>query len=44
MYGIVRELLADENRREEMSRKLRSMVQQDSAAQMCDIVEELAKR
>ena len=43
-YTLIRELLAEEDRREEMSRKLRSMVQLDSAEQICDIVEELIKK
>ena len=44
MYALIRELLADENRREEMSRKLRSQVKLDSTERICDIVEELAKK
>ena len=43
MYALVKELLGDEARREEMSRKLRSMVRLDSTARICDIVEELIK-
>ena len=43
MYALVKELLGDEARREEMSRKLRSMVRLDSTARICDIVEELTK-
>jgi len=43
MYALVTELLADEKRREEMSRKLHSMVRLDSTERICDIVEELAK-
>jgi UDP-N-acetylglucosamine--N-acetylmuramyl-(pentapeptide) pyrophosphoryl-undecaprenol N-acetylglucosamine transferase len=44
MYGLVKELLADENRREEMSRALRMLVRADSADRICSIVEELAAR
>ena len=43
MYALVKELLGDEARREEMSRKLRGMVRLDSTARICDIVEELIK-
>ncbi|MDO5152090.1 MAG: undecaprenyldiphospho-muramoylpentapeptide beta-N-acetylglucosaminyltransferase [Eubacteriales bacterium] len=41
LYGLIRELLADNRRREEMSRKLHGMVRLDSAERICDIVEEL---
>ena len=44
MYGLIKDLLADEPRREEMSRKLHTMVRLNSTEQICDIVEELAKR
>ncbi|MBR5126060.1 MAG: undecaprenyldiphospho-muramoylpentapeptide beta-N-acetylglucosaminyltransferase [Oscillospiraceae bacterium] len=44
IYSIVTELLADEARREDMSRKLHAMVRLDSAERICDIVEELIKR
>jgi len=44
MYALIRELLADEDRRKEMSRKLRSEVKLDSTERICDIVEELAKK
>ena len=44
MYGLIKALLADEARREEMSRKLHTMVRLNSTEQICDIVEELAKR
>ena len=44
MYALVRELLADEDRRKEMSRKLRGEVKLDSTERICDIVEELAKK
>lgn len=44
MYDLIRELLADEARREEMSRKLHSMAKLDCTERICAIVEELAKR
>jgi len=44
MYALVCRLLADEKRREEMSRKLRSMARLDSTQRICDIVEELISR
>jgi len=44
MYSLVRELLSDEARREEMSRKLHTMVHLNSTERICDIVEALAKR
>ena len=44
MYAQIKELLADEVRREEMSRKLHGMVRLDSTEQICDIVEDLAKK
>ena len=44
MYELIKELLADEARREEMSRKLHSMVRLNSTEQICDIVEDLAKK
>ena len=44
MYELVKALLEDTSRREEMSKSLRSMVRSDSADRICDIVEELAKR
>ncbi len=44
MYCLVKELLADENRREEMSKALRMLVRADSADRICSIVEELAAR
>jgi UDP-N-acetylglucosamine:LPS N-acetylglucosamine transferase len=43
MYELLTGLLADEARREEMSRKLRTMVHLNSTERICDIVEELAK-
>ena len=44
MYDLVTGLLADEARREEMSRKLHTMVHLDSTEKICDIVETLHKR
>ena len=44
IYGLVSELLADENRRKEMSRRLHDMVRLDSTERICDIVEELTRR
>ena len=44
MYELIRQLLADEERREEMSRKLRTMVHANSTERICDIVEQLSKR
>ena len=44
IYGIVRELLADEERRKEMGRSLHGMVRLDSTERICDIVEELIQR
>ena len=44
LYELVKELLADEDRRKEMSRKLQEMVRLDSTERICDIVEELVKR
>ena len=43
IYGLVRELLADEDRRAQMSRSLHTMVRLDSTERICDIVEELTK-
>lgn len=43
LYEIVTELLADEERRADMTRKLQAQVKLDSAEQICGIVEELAK-
>ena len=42
--ALVKELLGDEDRRAEMSRKLHEMVRLDSTERICDIVEELTKR
>ncbi len=44
LYEKVKELLAEEQRREEMSRKLHSMVRPNSTEQICDMVEKLAER
>ena len=43
MYRQVTELLADENRREQMTAALHSLVKADSADRICNLVEELAK-
>ena len=43
LYAEVQGLLVDEERREQMSKALRSLVKIDSAERICDIVEELAK-
>ena len=43
MYELVTGLLADENRRQEMTQALHKLVKADSAQRICDIVEELAK-
>lgn len=43
MYALVKELLADEARRNAMSAHLREMVRLDSTERICDIVEELLK-
>ena len=44
MYALVTELLADEARRAEMSRKLHAMVRLNSTEQICGIIETLSKR
>ena len=44
MYGLVRQLLSDEARRAEMSRKLHTMAYVNSTERICDIVEELTGR
>ncbi len=41
LYTLVRELLEDSARREEMSRKLRNMVPLDCAERICDMIEQL---
>lgn len=43
LYDHVRALLADDDRRQKMTRALHGLVKQDSAQRICDIVEELAK-
>ena len=43
LYELIRSLLADEDRRREMSRKLHTMVRLDSAERICDIVEQLTQ-
>lgn len=43
LYGIIRELLDNRTRRENMSRKLHSMVRLDAAEAICGIVEELSR-
>ena len=42
IYGLVKELLADENRRKEMGKALHSLVKLDSAERICAIAEEAA--
>ncbi len=44
LYDQVKELLHDEDRRAQMSRKLHTMVRLDSTQRICDIVEELSKK
>ena len=44
MYDLIKELLADEARREEMGAKLHSQVKLDSTERICDMVEQLAKK
>ncbi len=44
IYGLVQELLADSDRRRDMSCGLRSLAKLDSAQRICDILEELAKK
>ena len=44
MYELIKQLLADSDRREEMSRKLHTMVHANSTERICDIVESLSKR
>ena len=43
LYGLVRQLLADEGRREEMSRKLHRMARLDSTERICQIVEDMIR-
>ena len=44
MYALVKELMADEDRRAEMGRKLRQLVRLDSTERICDIIEEIIKK
>ena len=44
LYGQIRQLLADDRKRADMSKALRSMVKADSAERICDMLEELAKK
>jgi len=44
MYELITGLLADGPRREEMSRKLHTMVHLNATERICDIVEELTQR
>jgi UDP-N-acetylglucosamine--N-acetylmuramyl-(pentapeptide) pyrophosphoryl-undecaprenol N-acetylglucosamine transferase len=43
MYDLVKSLLEDRQRREQMKKALHSLVKSDSAERICDLVEELAK-
>ena len=43
MYALVKDLMNDEDRRSEMSRKLHTMVRLDSTQRICDIVQRLSK-
>ncbi len=44
LYGQIRQLLDDEDRRADMSQKLHGMVRPDSAERICDIVEAMIRR
>lgn len=44
LYGLIREMLADEARRDEMTAKLYGMARPDSAERICDIVEQLIRQ
>lgn len=44
LYEEITSLLADQDRRETMSRSLREMVRLDSAERICDIIEELTRK
>ena len=44
LYGLIRELLADDTRRAEMSRKLHAQMKLDATDRICAIVEELTRR
>ena len=43
MYEQLKQLLADEDRRKQMAKALKSLVRSDSADRICDIVEQLSK-
>ena len=44
LYGLIRELLADDTRRAEMSRKLHAQMKLDATDRICAIAEELTRR
>ena len=44
LYALIRELLRDENRRAEMSRRLHAQMKPDSTDRICAIVEEMTRR
>ena len=44
LYGLIRQLLADETRRAQMSRKLHAQLRPDSTDRICAIVEEIIGR
>ena len=44
IYGEVTAILADDKRRNEMSKALRGLVKVDATERICDILEELANR
>ena len=44
LYSLIRELLADDARRAEMSRKLHAQMKLDATDRICAIVEELTRR
>ena len=44
LYSLIRELLTDENRRAQMSRKLHAQMKLDATDRICAIVEELTRR
>ena len=44
LYALIRELLGDESRRAEMSRRLHAQMKLDSTDRICAIVEEMSKR
>ena len=44
LYGLIRQLLADETRRAQMSRKLHAQLRPDSTDRICAIVEEITGR